>query len=68
MGEILVLFKCGHIRCTDGSEHELVCSCGSKEIERIDAPAPVFRGHATGPCAQTDVTLPPQAVSFGKDE
>lgn len=60
---ITVTFKCGHTKQVNGSEEKLACSCGEAGIERVDAPAPSFRGHVRGPHAEY-ADLPAKAVTF----
>lgn len=62
---ITVTFVCGHKKQANGSEDQLVCSCGEQKIANVDAPAPQFRGHVRGPHAEF-TELPAKAVSFGE--
>lgn len=58
-------FACGHTQAMTGEETQPRCHvCGEQRIARVQAPAPMFRGHARGPCAQFEA-LPPKAVSLG---
>jgi len=61
---LTVTFQCGHQKQCDGSELALVCLCGETQIARVDAPAPVFVGTATGPHVEF-MDLQATAVSFG---
>lgn len=63
---IEVIFCCGHAAVLTGGEVQPACpKCGERTISRVDAPAPVFRGHVRGPCA-VYADLPATPVSFGE--
>lgn len=60
-----LLFRCGHsMRVDPDKVSSPVCACGERQIARaLNAPAPRFRGVASGPLV-TPVSLPPIAVSL----
>jgi hypothetical protein len=64
---ISVTFYCGHradFPDTIG-ESPLCPVCGERTIKVVQAPPPVFRGAASGPCAQP-TTLPPLRIPVTK--
>lgn len=65
MALITLTFLCGHTRQMSGNETEVRCACGETQVTRIEAPAPHFTGHATGPCA-TFQDLPAEPVTLGE--
>ena len=60
---ITVKFGCGHEATLTGDEQHPRCACGNDVIDVVKAPAPRFRGHALGPCAQFE-DLPAKAVTL----
>lgn len=59
-------FVCGHTaKALTGNETTPSCpECGERVISRVNAPPPVFSGHARGPHAQYK-DLPAKAVKLG---
>lgn len=51
---ITVTFTCGHAQRWHDRDGTPQCgTCQTTRIERVEAPAPTFRGHASGPCVTT---------------
>lgn len=48
---ITIRFACGHQVASAGTEPPRCSECGETRIAHVDAPAPVFRGAVSGPCA-----------------
>jgi hypothetical protein len=60
-----ITFRCGHTATlTDRDQEAPVCACGERKISRCNAPAPKFRGTASGPHVTT-TALSPITVSLG---
>lgn len=51
---ITVRFACGHQQDVDPAEQAApICRvCGELRVQRVTAPAPVFRGAVKGPCVE----------------
>lgn len=62
---ITVTYRCGHIHTLTGDETVPYCHCGERAIAVVKAPAPRFRGHVSGPHAET-LDLPAVPVSLEK--
>lgn len=63
-----VTFECGHEIAANGSENGIRCHCGETRIMRVNAPAPRFVGHCTGPQSQYNPALEAKPVVFEKDK
>lgn len=62
---VKVTFQCGHVVDLDPDRTaEIHCLCGERSIIRVEAPPPRFRGHVSGPSAET-VPLEPIALDLG---
>lgn len=66
---VLVTFKCGHHATTDqtGGSAPTCEICGERQVARVKAPQPVFRGVGSGPCVEF-VALPAKAVTLREKE
>lgn len=60
---IQITFACGHTKAATGAEEDVRCACGEYRVERVEAPAPRFRGTVLGPHSQFE-NLEPKPVSF----
>ncbi len=62
---LLLTFRCGHHATIEQSGGAApVCEvCGERQVARVQAPRPVFRGVGSGPCCEF-VALPAVAVTL----